>query len=146
MKTLSRKTSRPRHIICPVCESGELWPRGSELAGCESCGLSVEGAIFRTLEQTAALPDARGAHACECGHPEMRRLPDGVFHCPACGSEVLPLKARRGLSGSLAGSIRGSTAFRAGGANGLIRERSCSEATPEVSGCSEKGTDRWLVT
>ncbi|MBA2715209.1 MAG: hypothetical protein H0U55_16875, partial [Rubrobacteraceae bacterium] len=26
----------------------------------------------------------------ECGHPEMRRLPDGTYHCPACGSEVLP--------------------------------------------------------
>ena len=24
----------------------------------------------------------------------MRRLPDGVYHCPACGSEVLPLRAR----------------------------------------------------
>lgn len=29
-----------------------------------------------------------------CGHPEMRRLPDGVFHCPACGSEVLPIGAQ----------------------------------------------------
>jgi hypothetical protein len=46
--------------------------------------------MFRTLEQIAALPDALGAHACECGHPEMRRLPDGVYHCPGCGSEVLP--------------------------------------------------------
>ena len=134
MKTPSRKTSKPRHIICPTCGSGELRPRGSELVvGCDSCGLSVEGAIFGTLEQIAALPDAVGSHACEeCGHPEMRRLPDGVYHCPACGSEVLPLKARRGLSGSLAGSMRGSTAFRAGGANGLARERSCAEATPDV--------------
>jgi ribosomal protein L37AE/L43A len=47
----------------------------------------------RTIEQIVALPDVIGDHACECGHPEMRRLPDGVFHCPACGSEVLPLKA-----------------------------------------------------
>jgi ribosomal protein L37AE/L43A len=38
----------------------------------------------------ATLPVSLGAHACECGHPEMRRLPDGVFHCPACGSEILP--------------------------------------------------------
>ena len=22
----------------------------------------------------------------------MHRLPDGVFHCPACGSEVLPVE------------------------------------------------------
>ncbi|HEX2183234.1 MAG TPA: hypothetical protein VHH10_13200 [Rubrobacteraceae bacterium] len=33
-----------------------------------------------------------GYHACECGHPGMRLLPDGVFHCPACGSEVLPIE------------------------------------------------------
>ena len=91
MKTPSRKPSKPRHIVCPACGSGELRPRGSELAGCESCGLSVEGAIFRTREQIATLPDAVGSHACEeCGHPEMRRLPNGVYHCPACGSEVIP--------------------------------------------------------
>jgi hypothetical protein len=22
----------------------------------------------------------------------MRRLPDGIYHCPACGSEVLPIE------------------------------------------------------
>ena len=31
-----------------------------------------------------------GAHACEYGHPVMRRLPENVYRCPACGSEVLP--------------------------------------------------------
>ena len=104
MKGPSRMGSKPDYIGCPRCGSGELRPsRGSELAGCDSCGLSVEGALFRTLEQIATLPDALGAHACECGHPEMRRLPDGVFHCPACGSEVLPLKAhRRSSSGAKA--------------------------------------------
>ena len=95
MKGPSRMRSRPNYIVCPRCGSGELQTQGSELAGCASCGLSVEGALFRTLEQIATLPDVLGAHACECGHPEMRRLPDGVFHCPACGSEVLPLKAHR---------------------------------------------------
>jgi hypothetical protein len=95
MKTPSRKTSKPRHIVCPACGSGELRPsRGPELAGCDSCGFSAEGAIFRTLERIAALPDALGAHSCECGHPEMRRLPDVVFHCPACGAEVLPTEMR----------------------------------------------------
>src|SRR3712207_4507123 len=93
MKTPSRRISRPRHIVCPGCGSGELWPREPEVASCDSCGLTVGGTIFRTLEQIAALPDALGVHACEeCGHPEMRRLPDGVYHCPACGSEVLPTK------------------------------------------------------
>ncbi len=28
-------------------------------------------------------------------NPEMRRLPDSVFHCPACRSEVLPFEVRR---------------------------------------------------
>jgi ribosomal protein L37AE/L43A len=48
---------------------------------------------LRTLEQIASLPEVLGKHACECGHPEMRRLPDGVFHCPACGLEVVSLEA-----------------------------------------------------
>jgi hypothetical protein len=55
-------SSRPGVLICPHCEAGV---------------------------QIIALADALGRHACECGHPEMRRLPDGVFHYPACGSEVI---------------------------------------------------------
>jgi ribosomal protein L37AE/L43A len=116
MKAPSRTTSSPHYIVCPRCGSGELRPREPELASCDSCGLSVEGAVFRTLEQIATLPDASGAHACECGHPEMRRLPDGVFHCPACGSEVLPLKGRRSLPGDPLGSMGDSMIFPAGGA------------------------------
>lgn len=111
MKAPSLTTSRPGHIVCPACGSGELWPsREPELAGCDSCGLCVGGAIFRTLEQIAALPDALGAHACECDHPEMRRLPDGVFHCPACKSEVIPLGTRRSLPGNPARSAGSSAA------------------------------------
>jgi ribosomal protein L37AE/L43A len=52
--------------------------------------------MLEALREIAALPDALGSHACECGHPEMRRLPDGVFHCPACGCEVLPLAVSEG--------------------------------------------------
>jgi hypothetical protein len=51
------------------------------------------GILLETLRQIAGLPDANGRHACECGHPEMRRLPDDVYWCPACGSEVLPVTA-----------------------------------------------------
>ena len=51
--------------------------------------------MLETLQQIKSLPEGLGGHACECGHPEMRRLPDGIFHCPACGSEVLPLEASR---------------------------------------------------
>ena len=96
MKVPSRTTSRPNSIVCPGCGRGELWAQGADLAGCDSCACTVDGAVLRTLEQIAALPDALGKHACECGHPEMRRLPDGVFHCPACGAEVLPLEAGSG--------------------------------------------------
>ena len=105
MKTPSRRTSTLHHIICPACGSGELRPRGPKLAGCDYCSLSGQGAIFRTLEQIAALPDAQGAHACEeCEHPEMRRLPDGVYHCPACGSEVLLSEAPLAIGKSGFGS------------------------------------------
>ena len=81
--------SRPNTLICPHCEAGELRPCGI-MARCDLCNHVIEGEVLRTLEQISALPDALGAHACECGHPEMRNLPDGVFHCPACGSEVVP--------------------------------------------------------
>jgi len=68
------------------------------MAECASCGRDVEGAVLRTLEQIASLPEAWGKHACECGHPEMRHLPDGVFHCPACSSEVVwPVSVSRYL-------------------------------------------------
>jgi ribosomal protein L37AE/L43A len=87
----SVSTSRPYATICPFCGAGELRPAGG--IRCDHCGRAVEGAVLKTLEQIASLPDALGAHACECGHPEMRRLPDGVFHCPACGSEVIALEA-----------------------------------------------------
>jgi hypothetical protein len=114
-------------IEVPGCGSGKLRLRAPELASCDSCALSGRGAIFRTLEQIAALPYALGARACEeCGHPEMRRLPDGVFHCPACGSEVMPLKVpRRSLPGYPAGSMGGSTALPASWRRrNRVRERS----------------------
>jgi ribosomal protein L37AE/L43A len=89
MTVPSRAASKPDSIVCPACGRGELRTRGpSDLAECDSCARDVEGAVLRTLEQIVALPDALGKHACECGHPEMRHLPDGVFHCPACGLEV----------------------------------------------------------
>ncbi|HET7480389.1 MAG TPA: hypothetical protein VFJ72_12835 [Rubrobacteraceae bacterium] len=77
--------------VCPFCETGELCTYGL-LTRCDSCDRIVEEAVLKIMEQIAALPDALGKHACECGHPEMRRLPDRVFHCPACGSEVVPTK------------------------------------------------------
>src|SRR5215207_4862905 len=84
-------------VLCPLCEEGELRADGNMSARCDSCVRVVEGAVIRALEQIAGLPDTLGKHACECGHPEMRRLPDGVLHCPACGAEVIPLDVSSAL-------------------------------------------------
>jgi hypothetical protein len=94
----STLSSRSDYLVCPVCQVGELQPFGSEGAHCSSCGCILGTAMLLTLEQIIALPDASGKHACECGHPEMRHLPDGMFHCPSCGSEVLPFEAIPGPS------------------------------------------------
>ena len=55
------------------------------------------------------------------------------------------LKARRSLPGKPAGSRVGSTAFPAGGADGIVSEQSCYGG-PQMTMCSEIGIDRWLVT
>ncbi len=96
MKAPSRTASRPHRIICPFCESGELISLGHDFTRCGSCGLPLLGSMLQTLRGMIGLPDAPGSHPCECGHPEMRELPDGVFHCPACRSEVLPVEAPSG--------------------------------------------------
>src|SRR3712207_8825722 len=93
MKVPSGAAARPHRITCPFCESGTLAYFGPGLARCGSCGLPLLGSTLETLRDVIGLPDALGAHPCECGHPEMRELPDGVFHCPACGPEVLPIRA-----------------------------------------------------
>jgi hypothetical protein len=87
-------TSRPDSLVCPICEVGDLYLSGRASVCCRSCGAFLEGKMLEALRQITALADALGTHACEeCKHPEMRLLPDGARHCPACGSEVLPLKA-----------------------------------------------------
>lgn len=93
MEVPKHKMSSKDHIVCPECESGRLPAKLYSLGvpECDSCGQTFEPAIFKTLKQISTLQEALGKHACEeCWHPEMRRLPDGVFLCPACCSEVLP--------------------------------------------------------
>jgi ribosomal protein L37AE/L43A len=92
MKSSSRRISAPHSIVCPMCEVSELNPYGRQLARCGSCGAVIGGEALLILQRIVALPESMGEHACECGHPEMRRLPDEVYWCPACGSEVLPPK------------------------------------------------------
>ncbi len=89
-------TTGDHSLRCPLCEVYELEPSGHDSARCSSCEGFLSGELLKTLRQITELPDVIGRHACECGHPEMRHLPDGVFHCPACGSEVFPIHAPRG--------------------------------------------------
>jgi ribosomal protein L37AE/L43A len=84
----SSLASRPGSLVCPLCEASKLYPSGQGSMCCRSCGTHVQGSVLGTLPCMCALPDALGSHACDCGHPEMRLLPDGTYHCPACGSEV----------------------------------------------------------
>jgi ribosomal protein L37AE/L43A len=91
---ISTPASGSHSIICPSCEAGELTPCGQGGIQCSLCGYAPSRGILGTLQQIITLPDALGSHACEeCGHPEMRRLPDDVSHCPGCGSEVLPTRS-----------------------------------------------------
>jgi hypothetical protein len=90
----SALASRSHSLICPLCEAGELSSGGQDGVQCSMCAYAPSRSFLEALWQIISLPDALGSHACEeCGHPEMRRLPDGVSHCPGCGSEILPTKS-----------------------------------------------------
>src|SRR5215211_1493181 len=73
--------SRPGSLVCPLCEVDKLNTHGHSSARCDSCGVLVSEATLEALKQLTVLPDALGRH-----------------HCPACGSEVVPLDARASLS------------------------------------------------
>jgi hypothetical protein len=76
----------------------------------------------------------------------LHLLPTALF-LSVLSPDVVPFKARRrSLPGYPAESMGGSTAVPAGGAGGIVRERSCSEDTPDVGVLREKGIDRWLAT
>ena len=122
--------SRSRSLICPLCEAGKLKPSGQDSARCASCAGPVSGAMLGALRQIVALPDALGKHACEeCGHPEMRRLPDGTFHCPACRSEVLPSDA----SWTPSRPEEHAQAYRAGWVDGRFGERGSFVDNPNLA-------------
>jgi ribosomal protein L37AE/L43A len=66
-------------LVCPLCESSGLQYDDQSVARCTGCNRTLGGAMLEPLKQIVALPDIVGSHPCECGHPEMRRLPDGVL-------------------------------------------------------------------
>ena len=85
-------------INCPHCERGQVQPEDPTLTRCPACGRAPDEWILKTLTEIASLPDAKGTHACEaCAHPQMRRLPDESFWCPACGQDILSLEATLAL-------------------------------------------------
>ena len=121
--------SRLGSLVCPLCEVHELDARGHDSARCESCECLVSELTLDALQQITDLPNALGSHACECGHPEMRRLPDGTRHCPSCGSEVLPIDTHATLSEP---DDHGE-AWRAGWTDGRFRELSSFVDNPNLA-------------
>ena len=93
MKKPTYISSNTYSIICPYCGIDELEHSVDGEARCSRCDRPISAQVLKTLAQIVSLPDAIGSHACECGHPEMRRLADGVLWCPGCGAEVLPFLA-----------------------------------------------------
>jgi ribosomal protein L37AE/L43A len=80
-------------LVCPACEVYAMKALEPERARCAGCGFTLSGEMLKTLLEIKVLPEALGTHACEeCEHPQMRRLPDGVYHCPACHAEVTPVE------------------------------------------------------
>jgi ribosomal protein L37AE/L43A len=119
----SALASGSHSIICPSCEAGELRSGGHNGVQCPVCGYAPSRGLLEALRQIITLPDALGRHACEeCGHPEMRRLPEGVSHCPACGSEVLPTR-----SNSRTQAVGKSRGHRQGAGGGNPRRGASTE-------------------
>ena len=125
----SSMASKPSSLVCPLCEVSKLQPSGQDSMRCWSCGAHVQRAMLETLRSIAALPDALGSHACECGHPEMRPLPDRTYHCPACGSEVAPLDAQ----GSISEPEEHAQAWWAGWIDSHFGERGTFVANPNLA-------------
>jgi ribosomal protein L37AE/L43A len=124
----SSVASKSDSLVCPLCEASKLYPSDRDSMRCQSCGGRLSGAMLETLWRISALPDALGSHACECGHPEMRRLPDGTYHCPACGSEVPPAD----VPSSPSKSEENGLAYWAGWADGCFGARGSFVANPNL--------------
>ena len=125
----SSLTSRPGSLACPFCETSQLRSSSHDSMRCRSCDGLLSGELLQTLRQIASLPDALGSHACEeCAHPQMRLLPDGTYHCPSCGSEVLSLE----VSKEPTPEEYRSEAYRCGWIAGRFGEVECFTENPNL--------------
>ena len=77
-----------RYVCCPLCERGKMIQIYPIMARCTGCWGTISNGFFEALRQIGNPPEAEGKHPCECGHSEMRRLPDGAYRCPSCGSGI----------------------------------------------------------
>jgi uncharacterized Zn finger protein (UPF0148 family) len=129
----SSLTSRPDSLVCPFCETGQLRSSSHDSMRCRSCEGLLSEELLETLRQISTLPDALGSHACEeCAHPQMRLLPDGTYHCPSCGSEVLSLKAASREPPPSPEEYR-SEAYRCGWIDGRFAEVGCFTHNPNLA-------------
>jgi ribosomal protein L37AE/L43A len=86
-------------LRCPACRMYSIELVEERRARCFMCGIILDGPMLKTLLEILALPIGLGRHACEeCEHPQMRLLPGGAFHCPACRSEVVLSERDKALS------------------------------------------------
>jgi hypothetical protein len=126
MKSLA-PASGSHSIICPICEEGELRFGGHQNGvRCRMCGYAPSRGVLEAMRQIITLPDVLGSRACEeCGHPEMRLLPDGVSHCPGCGSKVLPTRSKS--HSEAVGTGRGYRQFGGGNPDALPTPKKVSQ-------------------
>ena len=83
--------TRSRSLTCPFWEAHRRRAFGHKSARCDSWGDLLSGALLETLQGISRLPNVVGGHACDCGHPEIGLLPEGVHRCPEFNPEVLPV-------------------------------------------------------
>ncbi len=156
------RTGRPCYLET-ITERNVTWYRGLGFEVREA-GDPLRTRWATELDHDPA-PDSRPGRARRPGVQRIRRgsesrnevsrewrmsagiLLPTAFFLSVLSPDVVPFKARRrSLPSYPAGSMGDSTAFPAGGAEGIVRERSCSEATLDVSVLRVKGIDRWLAT
>jgi hypothetical protein len=98
--------SRPGHLVCTACGSGELQHRGPERARCNSCGFSIEDAMFRTLEQIVAYLALWAPTPASAVTPRCVCCPMGCFTARPVARRFLPKPPRISKTRGLALPLR----------------------------------------